>query len=584
MMPSTVFVSVLCSVFIAGPVSSSYSLCRNSTLSSQYLCNCSNSQEKDIFEERRIEATNFLCRCPIAIEGVDISSKNEIEPRDLTGLTTQPYQLRFPEHTQQIKIEDCKFVSYTSETLLDNLNHLEINNAEKVEIKEYLPKALDKLIISGRDETKTVFTLDENQGGYLYGEDNEKAELQFVNVKFPSESDELFTELHAKSFTIDKSSFESISSKETTLLGEMTLEAWTIKNSDIHSIFDLGLLKSHVIKKIQFSNNQIHSTCKPSNEFEHEGLDNHCFIYLHIIQNDTFRGNKVRCSCMNDTSDCVNGDRAVTQFGAGCSDVVLKNTHCLEFPEVSLFQLKESNITESCEDFEAAVLNMPKDFKDSCLGCSKETKITKNEEKLAKFAVNHPEFLPGLAGPDSVCGEQIIPKILAAKTQVVAGTNYIMQLRFLIEHGQNCDQRTVAVCSNVVLHRPLPHVCKENEDSSGCLQLIKKESINCTFTNNDGVHAKKTFQNSSLLTSGMNTGSMFGLILFLIGSVFLLVLIVMVKRFPPKPEEHTEDTMEKSVPKDEEDAKSKTGEVNSTPDDQPGQDVQVQEETQVKTA
>ena len=136
----------------------------------------------------------------------------------------------------------------------------------------------------------------------------------------------------------------------------------------------------------------------------------------------------------------------------------------------------------------------------SCLGCHQDTKITEREKKLAKFAVNHPDFLTSFAAPTSVCEEEIIPEIMKVKTQVVAGTNYIMHLQFPIKHGKSCDQKTIAVCHKVTVHKPLPHECREDENSTGCAQLINLDDITCTLAKDGGAKAKKSVQNASLIS------------------------------------------------------------------------------------
>ena len=59
-----------------------------------------------------------------------------------------------------------------------------------------------------------------------------------------------------------------------------------------------------------------------------------------------------------------------------------------------------------------------------------------------------------------------------AKTQVVAGTNYILTLKL----STNCGVSQEKICDNIVVHKPLPFACQADD---GCLEIIRQEDIAC---------------------------------------------------------------------------------------------------------
>uniref|UniRef100_A0A0K2UP11 Uncharacterized protein n=1 Tax=Lepeophtheirus salmonis TaxID=72036 RepID=A0A0K2UP11_LEPSM len=60
-----------------------------------------------------------------------------------------------------------------------------------------------------------------------------------------------------------------------------------------------------------------------------------------------------------------------------------------------------------------------------------------------------------------------------AQSQVVAGTNFIMDIEFST-HGIHCPTEH-KICYNVKIFRPLPYQCQEDK----CLSLTQSEDINC---------------------------------------------------------------------------------------------------------
>ena len=63
-------------------------------------------------------------------------------------------------------------------------------------------------------------------------------------------------------------------------------------------------------------------------------------------------------------------------------------------------------------------------------------------------------------------------EVVSAKTQVVAGTNYILSLKL----STNCGAKQEKICDNIVVHKPLPFACQVDD---GCLEIIRPEDISC---------------------------------------------------------------------------------------------------------
>jgi len=70
------------------------------------------------------------------------------------------------------------------------------------------------------------------------------------------------------------------------------------------------------------------------------------------------------------------------------------------------------------------------------------------------------------------CSEVNLVEVVSAKTQVVAGTNYILSLKL----STNCGVRQEKICDNIVVHKPLPFACQAED---GCLEIIRQEEIAC---------------------------------------------------------------------------------------------------------
>merc|ERR1719370_1956844 len=95
-------------------------------------------------------------------------------------------------------------------------------------------------------------------------------------------------------------------------------------------------------------------------------------------------------------------------------------------------------------------------------------------QKLAEKATE--SLLNGVSGvsSDSDCSVSLV-EVVSVTRQVVAGTNYRMELRLRVG-GPGCSVRGQKKCSGVVVHKPLG--CRE-ENFRYCLQLMEEENIQC---------------------------------------------------------------------------------------------------------
>ena len=71
-------------------------------------------------------------------------------------------------------------------------------------------------------------------------------------------------------------------------------------------------------------------------------------------------------------------------------------------------------------------------------------------------------------------------EVVRAETQVVAGTNYRLKLKW----STNCGARQEKICDNIVVYKPLPFACKADD---GCLEIIRQEDITCKEEQAQGI-------------------------------------------------------------------------------------------------
>lgn len=92
-------------------------------------------------------------------------------------------------------------------------------------------------------------------------------------------------------------------------------------------------------------------------------------------------------------------------------------------------------------------------------------------------------------------------EVLSARRQVVAGTNFILSLRLATRSGcTTTAEETTRTCSNIYVHRPLPHACRPppgDDDAVSCLKIIREKDIAC-YANNDIVILPEDVMNGGL--------------------------------------------------------------------------------------
>ena len=95
-------------------------------------------------------------------------------------------------------------------------------------------------------------------------------------------------------------------------------------------------------------------------------------------------------------------------------------------------------------------------------------------QKLAEKATE--SLLNGVSGvsSDSECSVSLV-EVVSVTRQVVAGTNYRMELRLRVG-GPGCSVREQKMCAGVKVHKPLG--CRQ-ENFRYCLQLMEEENIQC---------------------------------------------------------------------------------------------------------
>jgi len=108
------------------------------------------------------------------------------------------------------------------------------------------------------------------------------------------------------------------------------------------------------------------------------------------------------------------------------------------------------------------------------MGGHSDTAVTPEIQTLATHATE--SLLNGVSGvsSDSECSVSLVEVVSVAR-QVVAGTNYRMELRLRVG-GPGCSVMEEKKCAGVAVHKPLD--CRE-ENFRYCLQLMEEENIQC---------------------------------------------------------------------------------------------------------
>lgn len=78
------------------------------------------------------------------------------------------------------------------------------------------------------------------------------------------------------------------------------------------------------------------------------------------------------------------------------------------------------------------------------------------------------------------CDHLVLLEVLEVHRQVVAGTKFRLKLRLRTKAGPECVETEEKECEDIVVFRPLPHVCG-GQDPGACLTLAQPEGIRCTL-------------------------------------------------------------------------------------------------------
>ena len=108
------------------------------------------------------------------------------------------------------------------------------------------------------------------------------------------------------------------------------------------------------------------------------------------------------------------------------------------------------------------------------MGGHSDIEVTPDIHTLATHATE--SLLNGVSGvsSDSECSVSLV-EVVSVTRQVVAGTNYRMELRLRVG-GPQCSVMEEKKCAGVAVHKPLG--CRE-ENFRYCLQLMEEENIQC---------------------------------------------------------------------------------------------------------
>jgi len=111
------------------------------------------------------------------------------------------------------------------------------------------------------------------------------------------------------------------------------------------------------------------------------------------------------------------------------------------------------------------------------LGGAARSPINAEAKKIAAIASQR--LLTGVPLITGVqCEEAQLIELIDIKTQVVAGTNYILTLRLRAKQGPGCRDDFDRFCDNITVHKPLPFACQGDD----CLELIREDDIRCFET------------------------------------------------------------------------------------------------------
>merc|ERR1711936_1159147 len=275
--------------------------CRKDRNDKYNLCQCYDKADNEVMEDKKEEVTQFCCQCPENLdEAYSVFEDITIAPGEKFSFQTAVI----------LEIKRCPIIAITSIKTVENIK---VENSREFQLKSNLdlPNLITLEIIGEKKPTRwdqEIGTSVTMASGIL-GSGNTEIMMRNTKIaKFP-------TKLAAKSLEIDSSLFPD--SSEKTFSSSTTLETLTITNSEILSIFNLGL--STYQKPLTFSNNEIFSYCMKHPDSEK------CF--LPTQDSLSYSSNRMMCRCPEkEDPSCTNKGKAITQFE--CSDLIMKNTIC----------------------------------------------------------------------------------------------------------------------------------------------------------------------------------------------------------------------------------------------------------------
>jgi len=373
----------------AGPKDIFLTACRDRTDREEYnqrLCKCfAENNHIEVEDYDRDSARHLACSCDSSIfphnykqalaKGYDIEkieilppSESQIEPRTIDDGQPKPaLQFVLPPNTQSITFEGCKDIKFKSTLKPESLQDITIVNARSFTLETPLSKDLKSLEIKGQNSQifneRTDFIKAGMKGKPIIdGDSTGTAELIFENVNFPSSSSDFFKDVKAKSIEIKWGKFDTLLGSGT-IFGDMdwnTIESLKISNTEIGSIFDLGLDKNHAVKDntITFIDNEIKSTCdKRQNQLN----KSQCFIPEKKILMDSYTGNKIICKC-EENGKCPKHSTGIFKYLHACNDKTLEQTACSDSlgEDITLAMMKEpdSNCDKKCTSLEICLITI----------------------------------------------------------------------------------------------------------------------------------------------------------------------------------------------------------------------------------
>merc|ERR1711936_317937 len=304
--------------------------CRKDRNDKYNLCQCYDKAGNEVMEDKKEEATQFCCQCP---ENLD-EAYSEFEVIDVAPTKKFSFQTAV-----DIEFKRCPLVAITS---MQRVENIKVENSRELQLKSNLDlpnlKTLDiigqKMPTRWDQEIGTSVTM----ASGVFGSGNAVVFMRNTKIaKFPKK-------LKEKSLEIDSSLFPDSADK--IFSSSITLATLTVTNSEILSIFNLGL--STYQSPLTFSNNKIISYCQSAQDNEA------CFLSPQDAL--SYSNNRVVCRCPDkEDPSCTNKGQAITKFT--CPDIIMKNTFCSDVngikdeDDISLEFLKRENVGVNCSKF-----------------------------------------------------------------------------------------------------------------------------------------------------------------------------------------------------------------------------------------